>query len=212
MTGPVACGKSTFVKMLGELGAETVSADAVVHDLLARDGAAVSAVVGRFGKGVLLEGGDHSNHPGVDRKALAGVVFADPRALADLEAILHPLVREETDRRAKASAFRGARLFVAEVPLLFEGGGAERFDRTVAVVASLERRRAWALERGMSEERFRATEARQLPQDEKARRADIVVRNDGDLDTLREQARKVFKGVIGERGLHPDEGGRIGKA
>jgi dephospho-CoA kinase len=103
-------------------------------------------------------------------------------------------------------------LFVAEVPLLFEGGGEERFDRTVAVVAPLERRRAWASERGMSEERFRATEARQLPQDEKARRADIVVRNDGDLATLRERARGVVEGLIGERVPRLDDGNRIGTA
>jgi dephospho-CoA kinase len=200
VTGPVACGKSTFVRMLGELGAETVSSDALVHDLLAGDRAAISAVSERFGDEVLLEGGK----AGVDRRALAERVFGDPEALADLEAILHPLVREETDRRAAASE---ARLFVAEVPLLFEGGGHERFDRTVAVVAPLERRRAWAFARGMSEERFRATEARQLPQEEKARRADIVVRNDGDLDTLGRQARELMERLVGGLDLQDDPDG-----
>jgi len=201
VTGPVACGKSTFVRMLGELGAETVSADGIVHDLLARDEGAISAVVGRFGEGVLLaEGGG----AGVDRKKLAARVFGDPAALADLEGILHPLVREEMDRRSSVS---GARLFVEEVPLLFEGGGEERFDRTVTVVAPTERRRAWASERGMDEARFRATEERQLPQEEKARRADFVVRNDGDLDRLQEQARGLFEGLTGEGG--PRDGGSV---
>lgn len=200
VTGPVACGKSTFVRMLGELGAETVSSDALVHDILARDRTAISAVRERFGEGVLLEGGE----AGVDRKALAERVFGDPAALADLEAILHPLVRRETDRLAAASE---APLFVAEVPLLFESGCHERFHRTVAVVAPTERRRAWAFERGMSEERFRATEARQLPQEEKARRADIVVHNDGNLDELRARAQELVGALTDDYPGGEDVGG-----
>ena len=180
VTGPFASGKSTFVNMLGSLGAETVSADEIVHDLLATDEETISRVVERFGNDVLGE-------RGVDRRALGSKVFGDPEALRDLEEILHPLVRRETKRRVAAS---DADLFVAEIPLLFEGGRGGEFDYTVAVTVPEERRRAWAAQRGVDEEALRAIEARQLPGEEKARRADVVVQNDGTLDKLREQAEK----------------------
>ena len=191
VTGPLACGKSAFVGMLSDFGAETVYSDEIVHDLLANDPEAIAAITWRFGEGVRAEGG------GIDRKALGREVFGDAEALQDLEDILHPRVREETERRARAS---GADLFVAEIPLLFEGGGEERFDLTVAVTSPEERRQAWAEERGMEEEQRRAIEDRQFSQEEKARRADVVVENDGDLDKLREQARLFRDWMLGERG------------
>ena len=197
VTGPLACGKSTFVRMLGEMGADTVSADGIVHDLLARDPETISKVVERFGEEVRGE-------TGIDRRALARAVFGDERALQNLEDMLHPLVHEETDRRVAASE---ADLFVAEIPLLFEGGRSGQFDHTLAVTAPEERRLAWAAERGMGEEQVRAIEARQLPQEEKARRADLMVQNDGDLDTLSGRAREVFEMVTREVGGPGDDKG-----
>jgi dephospho-CoA kinase len=187
VTGPFASGKSAFVRILGELGAETVSADEVVHDLLAGDGETISRVVERFGEEVLGE-------RGVDRRALGRKVFGDPEALRDLEEILHPLVRRETERRVVASC---ADLFVTEIPLLFEGERSGEFDYTVALVVPEERRRVWAAQRGVEEEALRAIEERQLSQEEKARRADVVVQNDGTLDKLREQARKLRDRSLG---------------
>ena len=198
VTGPLASGKSTFVKALGDLGAETVSADEVVHYLLAEDRETIETVAQRFGEGVRGENG-------IDRKALAGEVFGDADALRDLEGILHPRVREETERRAAAS---GAEVFVAEIPLLFEGGGADWYDLTIAVVTPDERRRAWTGERGMGEEQRRAIEARQLGQEEKARRADVVVDNDGDLDKLKDRAKALVDRVRGERGSSNEEGAK----
>ncbi len=196
VTGPLASGKSTFVKLLGDLGAETVSADEVVHHLLAEDAETINTVAQRFGEGVRGESG-------IDRKALAREVFADAEALKDLEGILHPRVREETERRAAASH---SDLFVAEIPLLFEGGGADGYDLTVAVVTPEERRRAWAGERGMGEDQRRAIEARQLGQEEKARRANVVVENDAGLDKLKEEARVLMDRARGERGSGGERG------
>lgn len=187
VTGPFASGKSTFVRLLGELGAETVSADEIVHDLLAEDRTAISRVVEQFGDDVRGE-------RGVDRRTLGRKVFGDPEALRDLEDILHPLVRRETLRRIAVSE---AGLFVAEVPLLFEGGSSADYDYTVAVVMPEERRRAWAAERGVDEAALMAIETRQLPQEEKARRADIVVQNDGDVDKLRKQAEELKARSLG---------------
>jgi dephospho-CoA kinase len=187
VTGPFASGKSTFVRLLGELGAETVSADEIVHDLLADDRTTISRVVERFGDDVRGE-------RGVNRRTLGRKVFGDPEALRDLEDILHPLVRRETQRRIAVSE---AGLFVAEVPLLFEGGSGMDYDYTVAVVVPEERRRAWAAERGVDEAALMAIEARQLPQEEKARRADIVVQNDGDVDKLKRLAEELKARSLG---------------
>ena len=188
VTGSLASGKSTFARMLGELGAEVVSADGLVHDLLASDEETIEAVAARFGDDVRGE-------TGIDRAALSGKVFGDPEALAELESMLHPRVRAETEGRAAASE---ARVFVSEVPLLFEGGGNPGFDLTVAVVTPEQRRREWALSRGMDEERWRAIEARQLSSGEKALRADVVVENSGGRDTLREEARSLMQRLSGE--------------
>ncbi len=195
VTGPFASGKSTLVRFLGELpGAQTASADEIVHHLLKNDRQTISRIVERFGEGV---GGPE----GIDRKALGREVFGDAEALRDLEEILHPLVRRETDRRIANS---DAEMFVVEIPLLFETGRGDDFDHTVAVTVPEERRSAWARERGVDDAALRAIESRQLTGGEKAERADLVVHNDGGLDRLREQAEGIGRKVLREGGSHGD--------
>ncbi|CAN5115386.1 dephospho-CoA kinase [soil metagenome] len=191
VTGPFASGKSTLVRLLGELpGTETASADEIVHHLLKNDRQTISRIIERFGE-------DVRGSEGIDRKALGRNVFGDAGALRELEEILHPLVRSETDSRIEAS---GAEVFVVEIPLLFETGRGEDFDYTVAVTVPEERRRVWTEERGVDEAALRAVEARQLTGEEKARRADLVVQNDADLDRLRERAYDLGRRVSRERG------------
>lgn len=189
VTGPFASGKSTFVAMLAELGAETVSADQIVHDLLSRDEETIARVVERFGEQVRGE-------DGIDRQALGNAVFGDVEALRDLEGILHPRVRREVQRRAVASE---AELFVAEIPLLFEVGQEGAYDVSVAVTSPEERRRAWSGEREIDEARLKSIEARQFTGEEKARRADVVVQNDAGPDKLREKARELQESVPRKR-------------
>ena len=194
VTGPFASGKSTLVRLLGELpDTETASADEMVHHLLNSDSKAISRIIDRFGE-------DVGGVDGIDRKALGQKVFGVAEALRDLEEILHPLVRDETDRRITAS---DARLFVVEIPLLFETDRDEDFDYTVAVTVPEQRRRAWSEERGVDDAALLAIEARQLTGEEKARRADLVVQNDGDVDRLREQAEGMGRRILWERG--PDD-------
>ena len=193
VTGPFASGKSTLVRLMGELpGTETASADEIVHHLQKNDRQTISRIIDRLGE-------DVRGSEGIDRRALGRKVFGDTEALRDLEEILHPLVRTETDRRIEAST---ADLFVVEVPLLFETGRGDDFDFTVAVTVPEERCHGWAEERGLDEAALQAVEARQLSSQEKARRADLTVQNDGNLDKLREQAEDLGHMILRKRGSH----------
>lgn len=186
VTGSLASGKSTFVGLMRELGAETVSADELVHELLATDEETISAVAGRFGEEVRGESG-------IDRRRLAAVAFRSPEEIGALEEILHPRVRASVLERAAASE---REVFVAEIPLLFESGFSHIYDLTVAVISPDERRMGWAAERGMSEEQVRGVEARQLSAEAKAERADTVVRNAGTLRELGDRAREVYESAL----------------
>lgn len=173
LTGAIAAGKSEALAAFERLGARTHSSDAVVHALLETDRVR-DLLVGRWGAEV---------GPGgmIDRAKVGEIVFASPEELAWLERTLHPLVAEETAAWLAALP-AGTRAAVLEVPLLFEAGMEARFDATVCVVADAEIRIERAGARGMGDLEARA--GRQLPQEEKAARADYVVRNDRSLDDL----------------------------
>lgn len=173
LTGAIAAGKSEALAALARLGAATISADSVVHALL-REPDVRQALRERFGESVAPDGD-------VDRARLAAVVFADEEALAWLEALLHPRVGERI-AAWHAGLADDVPLAVVEVPLLFETGMEAAFDATVCVVASEEARRERAARRGTGLLEGRA--GRQLPQEEKARRATFVVENNGDLAEL----------------------------
>ena len=176
LTGGVGSGKSTALEVLERLGAATLSTDAVVHDLYA-SGEVRDAVVERFGPAVARDGA-------VDRAALAARAFATPEDRAWLEGLLWPRVGE------RIAAWRAEQLerdpppvaLVVEVPLLFEAGMEGAFDATIAVVADEDVRAQRAASRG--HEAVDERVARQLPQDEKASRADHAVVNDGSIDDL----------------------------
>jgi dephospho-CoA kinase len=182
LTGGIAAGKSEALAAFGRLGAETISSDAVVHELL--DSAEV--------RDRLAERWGHEVAPGgtVDRRRVGEIVFERPDELAWLEAELHPRVGERIAawRRALAPETRFA---VVEVPLLFEAAMADAFDVTVAVIADDATRRQRAEQRGQPLVEERA--ARQLNQNEKASHADHVIRNDGSLDELEEKLSELLE-------------------
>jgi dephospho-CoA kinase len=176
LTGGMGSGKSTALEALRRLGAEVISSDAVVHELY-EGGQLREAVVERFGAEVAP--GDS-----VDRAALARRAFATAEDRAWLEGLVWPLVGARVagwleQVRASRPAPRAA---VVEVPLLFEAGQDRLYDATVAVISEESVRRQRAAERGheLVDERT----ARQLSQQEKARRATFVVRNDGTVEDL----------------------------
>jgi len=162
-------GKSTAAAMFRRLGVPVHDSDAAVHRLLARHGAAVKAVAAEF-PGVLRAEG------GIDRAALGARVFGDAAALKRLEHILHPLVRQSQQRFLAASRAAPRPLVVLDIPLLYETGGERRCDAVVVVSAPpfLQRVRVMARP-GMTEARFRAILAKQMPDAEKRRRADYVL-------------------------------------
>ena len=168
LTGSIGMGKSTAAAMLRRLGVPVHDADAAVHRLLGRGGAAVARVAAAF------PGTGGSN--GIDRAALGRRVFGDAASLRRLERILHPLVRAETARFLRHMAGRRARLVVLDIPLLFESSGERRCDAVAVVSAPTFLQRARVLARpGMSEARLAAILAQQMPDREKRRRADFIV-------------------------------------
>jgi dephospho-CoA kinase len=173
LTGGIAAGKSEALAAFARLGAATLSSDAVVHELL--EGEPLRGRLGeRWGPGVL-------SGEGVDRAKIGEIVFADPEQLTWLEAQIHPLVQKRTAEWL-LSLPTETEVAVVEVPLLFEAGSDRVFDTTVAVVTADEVRQRRAAARGhaLVDER----EARQLPQAEKAQRAEHVIENDGSVEDL----------------------------
>ena len=188
LTGSIGMGKTTVANALRAAGAAVYDADAAVHRLLAPGGAAVAPVLARFPDAASGEGATRA----VDRGTLGGRVFGDPEALAELEAILHPLVRAGERHFLSAGQRRGCGLAVLDVPLLFETGGETRCDATLVVSAPDFVQRARVLGRArMTEERLAAILARQMPDMEKRRRADFVIRTGLDRRISRLAARRI---------------------
>jgi dephospho-CoA kinase len=184
LTGGLGSGKSEALRALGELGAATLSTDAVVHDLLGSDELR-ELVVERLGEDVAPGGR-------LDRSLMAERVFGDDEARKWLEGQLWPRVgRRVADWKQEVDALDPPpRAAVVEVPLLFESGMDAAFDSTIAVVADEDLRAERAGARGHASVAERT--GRQLSQEEKAQRADFEVRNDGTLDELRERLSRVL--------------------
>jgi dephospho-CoA kinase len=186
LTGSLASGKSTVTAMFAGEGAATFDADAAVHALYR--GSAAPLIAAAFA-GVVADGV-------VDRAKLSASVVGDPAALARLEAIVHPLVRAaEVDFLARAAA-AGRRIAVLDIPLLFEAGREAGVDAVVVVSAPPEVRRERALRRpGVTEARFAALSARQLPDADKRARAHFIIDTQGPLSATQKQVRDVVRAV-----------------
>lgn len=176
LTGSIAVGKSTVLSVFETAGIPCFSSDAAVHALYR--GAAVAPVEAAF-PGVTRNGE-------IDRAALSARLVAAPGRLADLEAIVHPLVRAEIAAFLARAEQSGAPIAVVDIPLLFERGIDWGFDKVLVVAVDPATQRARALSRpGMTVEKLDAILARQMPQAEKLRRADYVITTDGNLEETR---------------------------
>jgi dephospho-CoA kinase len=188
LTGSVGMGKSTVAAMFAERGVATFDADAAVHALYR--GAAAPLVEAAF-PGTVVDGA-------VDRQKLADKVINSPAAIAKLEAIVHPLVREAENVFRARAAGEGRRIALLDIPLLLETGGEARVDAVVLVSAALEIQEKRVLERpGMTRERLAAIRTRQMPNEEKRRRAHFIVDTGGDFAETRRQVADVLRAVAG---------------
>ena len=186
LTGSLGMGKSTAARFFAEAGVPVHDSDAIVHALY--EGEAVPVIEEAFPGSTL--GGK------VDRTKLAAMVLNDAAAIARLEAIVHPLVGVSTDRFLAESEARGSPVVVLDVPLLFEAGLDCRCDAIVVVSAPAEIQRKRAFERpGMSEEKFAAILAKQMPDAEKRQRADFVLDSSGSFDYARRQVHDILRAV-----------------
>lgn len=174
LTGGIASGKSLVSERLGALGAAVVDADLVAREVVAPGSEGLAGLVRRFGKGVLGPDGT------LDRGALRTRVFADPDARAEVDALLHPLIRTRSDALISASAGDGAPYTVYAVPLLVETGQAGRFDRVLVVDVPVEVQRARLLARdGRDADEADRIIAAQASREARLAIADDVIVNDG---------------------------------
>ncbi|GMR13790.1 MAG: hypothetical protein BMS9Abin29_2008 [Gemmatimonadota bacterium] len=207
LTGNVASGKSAVADVWRKEGLPVVSADALARDAVAPGTTGFEEVVEAFGTEVLAPDGS------LDRDALRAVIFRNQGARERLESLLHPRIWTLRDRWMRAQHEKRADLVVSEVPLLFEAGLEGDFHVTVVVDAPDDvRLHRLTHFRGMSEGDARRVMAAQLPSEEKRRRADRVLVNDGTPEDLAERAHVLLDEICAgcpKKGLHEPAGGRV---
>lgn len=191
LTGGIGAGKSAVADLLEERGAVLIDADRIAREVVEPGGPAYQPLVARFGPGVVDADGR------IDRPALATIVFADPEALADLNAITHPAIGAEMARRQEEAAGTD-KVVVLDIPLLT---GAHRqsmsLDSVVVVDAPVETALARLVEiRGMSMEDAQARMAAQVSREERLAGADLVVDNSGDLEHLSHEVERVWDALV----------------
>jgi dephospho-CoA kinase len=186
LTGSLGMGKSTAAKFFAEAGVLVHDSDAVVHALY--EGEAVAAIEAAF-PGTTSDGK-------IDRNKLAAKVIDDKAALTRLESIVHPLVAKAREKFLADAQARGAPVVVLDIPLLFEIGGSSSCDAVVVVSAPAQIQRARAFARpGMTEDKFAALLAKQVPDAEKRARANFIVDSSQGLDHARAQVHDILEAV-----------------
>lgn len=191
LTGGIGSGKSTVAARLVELGAVLVDSDQLAREVVAVGSPGLARVVERFGADVLAADGS------LDRPRLGRLVFGDPAALADLNAIVHPLVRARSEELTAEAAAGGAAAVVHDVPLLVENGLAGNYDAVLVVQAPLELRLRRLAGRGMDEETARARIAAQASDEQRRAVADVVLDNSGTLEQLTAQVDAAWARLVG---------------
>ena len=188
LTGGIACGKSTVASMLRELGAHIVDADEISRSLTASGGRALPALRAHFGSGIFAPDGT------LDRAALGKLVFSDAHKRAELNAILHPMIRSEMARQVQEGMESGAKTVVLDVPLLFEANMQDMADTVVCVHAPEEIQiLRMASRNGYSRGEALSRIHSQMPVAEKIRLSDFAIDTNVSLDELRENVRSLYE-------------------
>ena len=193
LTGGIASGKSTVAGFLAELGAFVQDGDRIAHEVMEPGGPAYESVVERFGRDVLDEDGS------ISRPRLGAVVFADDDARADLNALVHPEVRREAERRLQAYLAHGrAVVVVLEAALLVETGAYRDHDTLIVVKCGPEAQVQRMVARGMSLDDARARLDAQAPLADKLALARYVIDTETSMRITREQTRQVYESMLQE--------------
>lgn len=187
LTGSIGMGKSTTARMFAEAGCDVWDADAAVHRLYGAGGAAVAPVGALFPEAI--------EEGAVSRTVLKQIIGANPDALKQIEAIVHPLVAEDrADFRANATSD----ILVFDIPLLFETGGDKAMDAVACVSVPAEIQKSRVMERGtMSEAQFEQIREKQMPNDQKVARSDYVIVTDTP-EHAREQVAQIVADIRGK--------------
>jgi dephospho-CoA kinase len=187
LTGGIGAGKSTVAQFFAQLGALVIDADQLARMAIERGTDGFADVMLRFGDEVIVNGD-------IDRKKLAEIVFSDPQARKDLEAIIHPRVQALF---AEAVAdLNDEDILIYEIPLLVETGAASKFDYIVTVESELELRKERLLKKGLYISQIEKRMASQASPEARVAIADKVIRNDGDEDSLLRQVENLWEGVL----------------
>ena len=190
LTGGIGSGKSTVAEIFEELGAIVIDSDQLAREVIERGTSGYDAVLSRFGDSILKEGE-------IDRSALGAIVFADEEARKDLEAIIHPLVRERSEKIASRAG--DSQIVINQIPLLVETSGAKRFDFVITVEADLEIRRERLRARGMKDYEISRRISAQASDEEREAIANIVITNNGSLDELTREVERVWDSELKSR-------------
>ena len=190
LTGGIATGKSYVLDQFRRRGVPCLDADELAHGVEAAGTEATAAIAARFGADVLTADGS------VNRAKLGPLVFADPAARRELEAIVHPAVYRAIAAGVRAFELTGAHAFaIVDVPLLFETAADQRFDRVIVTACPPEIQIARMKQRGLSEEAARQRLAAQWPTDKKVARADFVIRTDGTFEETDRQVEDIVRSL-----------------
>jgi dephospho-CoA kinase len=189
LTGGIGAGKSTVAQFFSELGAVVIDADQLARIAIERGSEGFDEVITTFGQSIISNGD-------IDRKALAAIVFKDPQAKADLEAIIHPRVQKLFAQAVSESDPSIPMIY--EIPLLVETDAAGKFDFVITVEADEELRISRLLSRGMFISDIKARLANQAPAEKRIAIADAVIRNDGDDDHLLRQVENLWEGALAD--------------
>jgi dephospho-CoA kinase len=189
LTGGIGAGKSLVAQYFSDLGARVVDADQLSRVAIERGSEGFDEVLLRFGESILRDGD-------IDRKALAEIVFADASARADLEAIIHPRVRELFN--GVVADLEADETLIYEIPLLVESNAAANFDLVITVEADLEMRKERLRKRGMFISEIERRIAAQASREEREALADHIIINDGDEDALLRSVENLWEDLPGQ--------------
>jgi dephospho-CoA kinase len=189
LTGGIATGKSHVLGLFRRRGVPCLDADELAHGVMAAGTEATTAIAARFGVEFLAPDGS------VDRKKLGPVVFADPAARRELEAIVHPAVHRAIAAGIRGFELLGDPLAIVDVPLLYETGAEKGFDRVIVTASTPERQLMRLLERGLTADAARHRLDAQWPTERKTARADFVITTDGTFEETDRQVEEIYRAL-----------------